>query len=171
MSKTLIAFFSRKGNNYVNGKIINLKKGNTAEAARKLQTAVGGDLFEIQTVHPYSADYQTCTEEAQQELQADARPELADNVADMDQYDTIFLGYPNWWGTMPMAVRTFLESFGLTGKTIRPFCTHEGSGMGHSEQDLKKICPGSKIGKGLAVKGSKVNHADKAIAEWAEQTV
>ena len=84
----------------------------------------------------------------------------------MEDYDTIVLGYPNWWGTMPMAVFTFLESHDFFGKTILPFCTHEGSGMGHSESDIKAVCPGAKIEKGLAITGSKVNKSEKTIEGW-----
>lgn len=169
MSKVLIAYFSRKGNNYVNGNIVNLPVGNTETAAKMLQEITGGDLFEIQTVRAYSEDYRTCTEEAKQELRTGARPELTKLLLDISQYDTVYLGYPNWWGTMPMGVYTFLESYDFAGKVIRPFCTHEGSGMGHSEQDLKKLCPGARIEKGLAIHGGSVNNAREQLRQWAER--
>lgn len=166
--KTLIAYFSRKGNNYVGGSIVNLPVGNTEAVAKKIQTLTGGDLFEIKTVHSYSEDYTTCTEEAQQELQSKARPALTDAVPDLSDYDVIYLGYPNWWGTAPMGVFTFLEGADFSGKTIKPFCTHEGSGMGHSENDIKKACPAAKVEKGLAIRGGSVNNADRDIERWVK---
>ena len=164
--KTLIAYFSRKGDNYVGGKIVNLPVGNTEVAAKKIAELTGGDLFAIKTAHGYAEDYTTCTEEAKAELQANARPELADAVPDLSAYDVIYLGYPNWWGTAPMGVFTFLESVDFSVKTIRPFCTHEGSGMGQSERDIKKACPTAKVEKGLALRGASVCRADKDIEIW-----
>jgi Flavodoxins len=168
--KTLIAFYSRKGNNYVAGSIVNLSVGNTEVAARTLQNHAGGDLFRIDTVKSYPADYNRTTEIAQQELREGARPELAGKLPDMADYDVIFLGYPNWWGTMPMAVYTFLESFDFAGKTIVPFCTHEGSGLGSSERDIAKLCPKAKVLKGLAIQGCNVQRAGSDIEKWLEKS-
>ena len=121
----LIVYYSRTGQNYWDGEIKNLEKGNTERVAEFVQEAVGGDLFEIETVRAYDASYLTCIEEAKAELQEDARPQLARYLEDaglnMDDYDTIFLGYPNWWGTCPMCVFTFLEHYDLGGKRIVPF--------------------------------------------------
>ena len=167
MTKILIAYFSRKGNNYVSGDIVNLRKGNTEIVAEKIQELTGGDLFEIETVKQYDQDYTRCTQEAQEELRAKTRPELKTEVENMKDYDVIFIGFPNWWGTMPMAVFTFLESYDLAGKRICPFCTNEGSGMGHSEKDIKDLCPESKLERGLALRGGGVNHAGKEIENWA----
>ena len=166
--KTLIAYFSRKGNNYVSGNIVNLPVGNTEVAAKKIATLTGGDLFEIKTVRSYSEDYTTCTKEAKQEVQTDARPALVDAAPDLTDYDVIYLGYPNWWGTAPMGVFTFLESAALSGKTIKPFCTHEGSGMGNSEKDIQKACPTAKVEKGLAIRGGNVKTADRDIENWVK---
>lgn len=134
----LIAYFSRKGNNYFGGNIVNLPIGNTEFAAEIIEKLTGGDLFKINPVKKYSEDYQKCTEEAKADLQANARPELAEYLDSIKNYDFILLGYPNWWGTLPMPVFTFLERYDFSGKTILPFCTHEGSGMGHSEHDYPK---------------------------------
>jgi flavodoxin len=164
--KILIAYFSRKGNNYVNGSIVNLQTGNTKAAADKLQSITGGDLFEIQTVNSYSEDYFQCTEEAKKELNENARPELKEKISNMDDYDVIFLGYPNWWSTMPMGVFTFLESYDLKNKNILPFCTHEGSGMGRSETDIKNLCPDSVIFDGLALKGGSVGNCEQSLKNW-----
>lgn len=162
----LIAYFSRSGSNYVNGKIVNLSVGNTEVAAMKIQERVGGELFRINQVHKYSEDYNTCTDEAKQELRANARPELTDKLNSIDGFETIILGYPNWWGTMPMPVWTFLESHDFSGKTILPLCTHEGSGMGGSERDIKKLCPDAKVVKGLAIQGGSVKNAGRDIEAW-----
>ena len=90
----------------------------------------------------------------------------APTSAATDAYDTIYLGYPNYWGTMPMAVFTFLERYDFTGKTIHPFCTHEGSGLGHSEKDIRRLCPGAKVEAGLAIQGGHAKEARKALENW-----
>ncbi|MDD4990910.1 MAG: flavodoxin [Paludibacter sp.] len=165
-SKILIAYYSRKGQNYVAGKIENLAVGNTEVVAKKIQAITGGDLFEIETVKAYPVDYTETTQVAMDEKRSNARPELAATVDNMNAYDVIYLGYPNWWNTFPMAVFTFLESYNLSGKTIIPFCTHEGSGPGNSERDIKKLCPNSKVLTGLAIRGSNVSSADNEIKNW-----
>ncbi|WP_089610645.1 flavodoxin [Dehalobacterium formicoaceticum] len=162
----LIVYFSRAGNNYVNGAIKNLPVGNTEIAAKMMQELTGGDLFKIEPLVKYSADYNECIAEAQADLKRDARPELEAYPDSLNNYDTIYLGYPNYWGTIPMAVFTFLEHFDFTGKRIKPFCTHEGSGMGKSESDIKKLCKGAIVEKGLAIHGAKVNDAQAAIKKW-----
>ena len=137
----LVAYFSRNGENYTRNGIENLSVGNTEVVAKKIAEFIGADLFKIETVSEYPFDYYETTHVAQEELRNNSRPELKKYLTDIRNYDTIYLGYPNWWGTMPMAVFTFLESIDLAGKVIIPFCTHEGSGMGHSEEDLKKYFP------------------------------
>lgn len=169
MAKSLIAYYSRKGDNYVGGSIVNLPVGNTEIVAQKIQGLTGSDLFHIETVKAYPKDYTETTNVAQDELRKGARPELTQTVADMDAYEVIYLGYPNWWGTMPMAVYTFLESYDFSGKTIIPFCTHEGSGMGSSERDIKKLCPNAKVLSGLAIRGGSVGGADKDVANWLKK--
>ena len=165
-SKTLIAYYSRKGQNYVGGSIVNLPVGNTEVVATKIQAMIGGDLFEIDTVNVYPKDYTETTHVAMNEKKANARPELTATVDNMDSYNLIYLGYPNWWSTFPMAVFTFLESYDFSGKTIIPFCTHEGSGLGNSEHDIKKICPKTNIKSGLAIRGGSVSRADNEIKNW-----
>ena len=167
----LIVYYSRKGQNYWNGSIVDLAKGNTERVAEFVQKAVGGDLFEIETVREYSKDYMVCIEEAKAELREGARPELKKLPESIDQYDTIFVGYPNWWGTMPMCVYTFLEHFDLTGKKIVPFCTNEGSGMGGSERELKKICKGATVASGLSIHGAEAAQSENKVAAWAKKNV
>ncbi len=165
-TKTLIAYFSRRGQNYRGGQIVDLQVGNTEAVAAKIKALTGGDLFLIDPVKPYPADYYETTQQAKREQQNGARPKFKGEVQDMASYDTLYLGYPNWWGTMPMAVWTFLETYDFKGMVIKPFCTHEGSGLGHSEQDIRRLCPGASLMKGLAIEGGSVNDADKLIEAW-----
>jgi flavodoxin len=164
--KCLIAYFSRPGNNYVNGSIVNLPVGNTEVVAKIIQEITRGDLFHIEAVHTYPEDYTETTEVAKEELRTSARPKLSGHVETMASYDRIFLGYPNWWGTMPMPVYTFLEDYNLSGKTIAPFCTHEGSGLGRSVTDIKKMCPKSTVLDGLAIRGGDVKNAQNEVSGW-----
>ena len=165
----LIAYFSRPGKNYVGGRIVDLAIGNTEVAAKTAAGLCGGKLFRIEPAHPYAGDYETCIEEAKAELKADARPALAAVPGDLAAMDTVVLCYPNYWGTMPMPVWTFLESAAFDGKTILPLCTHEGSGMGYSERDLKRLCPGADVAKGLAIPGSAVQRAEAEIGAWLKK--
>jgi flavodoxin len=166
--KILVAYFSRPGNNYVGGSIVNLPVGNTEVVAKMIQETTKGDLFHIESVNVYPDGYTETTEVAQQELRANARPKLTSHMELMASYNVIFLGYPNWWGTMPMPVFTFLEEYDFSGKTIAPFCTHEGSGMGRSVTDIKKSCPRSTILDGLAIRGSGVKQAQNEVSEWLQ---
>lgn len=168
--KKLIASYSRPGNNYVNGAIVNLPVGNTEVAAKMISRLTGGDLFRIETVKPYPVDYHKTTEVAKEELRQNAKPDLAGHVAAMAEYDAVFLGYPNWWGTMPMAVFTFLEEYDFSGKTIAPFCIHEGSGLGRSEKDIGKLCANATVLQGLQIKGGSVNKAEGEIEAWLKKS-
>lgn len=171
MSKTLIVYYSRKGENYVNGSIRSLSKGNTEVIAEMIADLTGGDLFEVETVKTYPADYYACIDEAKAELRQSARPELKAYPDSLDGYDTIFVGYPNWWGTMPMAMFTFLEHYDWSGKTICPFCTNEGSGMGSSERDLKKVCAGAAVEKGLSIHGAEAAQSRDRVEAWVKSAV
>lgn len=162
----LIAFFSRADENYFSGALRTVSVGNTQLAAQTLQDLTGADLFKIDPLQPYAKAYNACIAQAQEDQRRDARPELKAYPESLDGYDTIYLGYPNYWGTMPMAVFTFLEHFDFTGKTIRPFCTHEGSGMGKSEADIRRLCPGAVVGKGLAIPGGRAGAAKGILEPW-----
>ena len=166
MAKTLIAYFSRADENYFSGSMRYVKTGNTEIVVNKIKELIDADTFKIEMKHPYSPAYMTCIEEAKKDLQAKARPELVTLPASVSQYDTVILAYPNYWGTMPMAVYTFLEAFDFTGKTILPLCTHEGSGMGGSERELKKVCPGATLKKGLPIGGGSAGSSDAAVKRW-----
>jgi len=151
-NKILIAYFSRTG--------------NTETVANIIAEETGGTLFKVETVTPYSDDYDECIDEAKKEQNEDARPALSTHVEDMSGYDVIYLGYPNWWGTMPMAMFTFLEEYDFSGKTIVPFCTHGGSKLGRSEGDIAKLVPDAKLLEGLAVSGSSVDGAGDTVKDW-----
>ena len=140
----LIAYYSRAGENYFGGAYRRIAVGNTEKAANMLAELTGGELYKIEQEQPYLPD-------------------------DLDAYDEIYLGYPNYWGTMPMAVYTFLEHYDFTGKTIHPFCTHEGSGLSHTVQDIQKAAPQARVTKGLAIYGSSVDGAKAALENWIQE--
>lgn len=159
-AETLVAYFSRAGENYGVGVI---EKGNTEIIAEMIAEKTDGKLFQIQPVNAYPETYDACTEVAQQERREGARPELAESVEDWESYDVIYLGYPIWWGDMPMAVYTFLESYDFAGKTVIPFCTHGGSGLSGTVQSIQTICAGAEVKDGLAVMGTTAqNDRDEA---------
>ena len=166
MAKTLIAFFSRADENYFGGAMRYVKVGNTEIVVNDMKEIINADTFKIDMKDPYSPVYMTCIDEAKKDLRAKARPELVSMPASIDEYDTVVLAYPNYWGTMPMAVFTFLENFDFSGKTILPLCTNEGSGMGGSERDIKKTCPGANVKSGLSVTGSEAANAAGRVKKW-----
>lgn len=165
----LIAYYTREGENYWDGGIRSIEKGNTERVAEFIQDAIGGDLFRINTARPYPESYMDCIDVAKRELQQDARPALAATLEDVSAYDTVFLGYPNWWGTCPMCVFTFLDGLDLSGMRIVPFCTSEGSGLGGSVKHLKKLYPASIVEEGLAVTGHLAEQSANQVASWAKR--
>ena len=166
--KELILYFSRADENYFGGSLKYIDKGNTEVVAEKAAAMTGADLFKVEPVKPYSADYNTCIEQAKKDMQSGERPEVVAMPENIAQYDLVTVMYPNYWGTMPMPMFTVLEQISFEGKTVRPVCTHEGSGMGRSETDLKKCCQGAVIKKGLAIQGSSVGRCDDALKKWLE---
>lgn len=148
--KILIAYFSRTGDNYEVGII---EKGNTHIVADMIAEKTGADMFEIKPVKEYPADYRECTEVAKQELADNARPEYVGKVENLEQYDTIFLGYPIWWSNLPPVVYTFLENNDFNGKTIIPFCTSAGEYMTGKETDIPQFAKGSTVREGIGIKG------------------
>lgn len=162
----LVAFYSRANENYFGGAYRYIEVENTEKVAKMIAAATGGQLFKIEQVQPYAADYNTCIDQAKKDLQAKARPELVRTLDNLDGYDEIYLGYPNYWGDMPMAVYTFLEQFDWTGKTIHPFCTHEGSGLSGTERKIQQTCKGANVMRGFAIQGSSVDGAKAMIESW-----
>ena len=162
----LIAFYSRAGENYFGGAYRKISVGNTEKAAEMLSQLTGGTLYRIEQAKPYSEDYRQCVAQAMADFKENARPAVKNLPENLDGYDEIYLGYPNYCGTMPMAVYTFLEHYDFTGKTIHPFCTHEGSGLAATEADIRRAAPGAAVTKGLAIHGSSVDGAKNALARW-----
>jgi flavodoxin len=162
--KILVAYFSWSG--------------NAGALAGQVARETGGDLFEIKTVKAYPEVYNDCTAVARQEQNDNARPALSGSVTNMAQYNTVFLCYPNWWGTLPMGVFTFLEAYDFSGKTMYPLVTHGGSRFGRSLDDIKNLCPRAVIGDGLSVSafdtnpndGTRVTAPNRDVTAWVRKT-
>lgn len=166
--KTLIAFFSRADENYFGGALQYIEVGNTEIVCNLINEMIPADIFRIEMKEPYSPDYMICIEEAKKNLREKARPELVRYPDSLDAYDTIILAYPNYWGTIPMAVATFLERYDFTGKTILPLCTNEGSGMGGSEKTIRQCAPGATVRKGLPITGSYAANSGESVRSWLD---
>ncbi len=166
-SGILIVYFSHTGENHNVGVI---EKGNTHIIADMIAEETGADLFEIVTAEPYPDTYDECTDVAKREQKENARPEIVDPPEDLDGYDTVFIGYPIWWGDLPMAVYTFLESYDFSGKTVVPFCTHEGSGLSGTESSIEETCSGATVLDGLAIRGATAQdeqeEAKSDVLDW-----
>lgn len=170
-SKTLIAYFSlvdivpegADASAHATPEI-----GNTESAALEIQTQVGGDLFAIKTVQSYPVSHRECSAIAEEEMRSDARPELSTHVENIDDYDTIYIGYPIWWYQEPMAIRTFLEEYDFSGKTVIPFCTTLGAGVEESEDNIRSLCPDSEVCEGLTLYTGRDSFSEP-IAEWLEE--
>lgn len=154
--KVLVAYFSWSG--------------NTRKLAHQIQELTGGDLFEIETVKAYPTEYRACTEYAKREKEADARPALKSKVEDMNAYEVLYVGFPNWWGTAPMAIWSFLEAYDLTGKTVIPFCTHGGGGEQKCFSDFARHAGKAVLKKGFVCPGGMVEDARPKVEQWLEET-
>lgn len=161
---SIVIFYSRAGENYVNGEIKNLEIGNTEVIARKIAELTNSKLFKIEQAQPYSNDYSECIDEAKRDQRLEIKPEIKEFPNNLKDYDVIYLGYPNFWGTMPMVMFTFLENTNLEGKIIKPFCSHEGSGFGRSIEDIKRICPKAKVERGIDIHGA--NYIEDELKKW-----
>lgn len=181
-SNILIAYFSRVGNteweegvDVTTSASLNIEGGeyygNAQLLALMAQEATGGDLFLIETVDSYPSDYRETTDQAAEEQNRGTRPALASHVENMDSYDTIILIYPNWWGTLPQPLFTFLEEYDFSGKAILPLCTHGGSRMGSSEKDIAALCPDANLLSGLAISGSNAAAARSEVEEWINSSL
>ncbi|MCD8214316.1 MAG: flavodoxin [Clostridiales bacterium] len=162
----LTVFYSRAGENYFAGEYRYINVGNTEKAAKMIAEATGSDIFKIEQKTSYSADYLYCVDQARNDLRKKARPELVTLPKNLNKYDEIYLGYPIYCRYMPMAVYTFLESFDWNGKTIHPFCTHEGSGISSTEKEILRVCKGAKVTEGLEIFGSYVDTSKPIIEKW-----
>ncbi len=166
---SLVIYFSRSGENYFGGELKNIEKGNTEVIAEYIQELDGADIFKVEPAVDYPADYMQCIDVAKKEQKSNARPEIKKTLESIDGYDTVYIGFPNWWGTLPMPMFTQLEQLDFTGKVVKAFVTHEGSGFGSSEKDLKKLCEGAEIKKGLSIPGAKVYDSKEAVKAWIKE--
>ena len=140
--------------------------GNTETVANIIHDNVGGDIVKLETTEAYPSNYDELVDYAQQEQQEDARPELSTVIENIEQYDTIFLGYPNWWGDMPMAIYTFLDTYDLSGKTIAPFITHGGSGLSGTPENIQEEELNATVTEGLAIDGDEASDSSEDVVEW-----
>jgi flavodoxin len=143
--------------------------GNTKELAQEIQKQTGGDIFEIQTVKAYPSGYNETVEQAKKEIERGYKPELKSKVKNIENYDVIFIGSPNWWSTIAPPVAAFLSNYDLSGKTIIPFITHGSGGMARCETDIKKLAPKSNVLSGIALSGTSVKNSNDKIAEWLKK--
>ena len=168
-SKSLVVYFSRTDENYGVG---NITEGNTAILAKMIAQKTGSDIFEIVPEKAYPKDYRECTNVAKDEQRKNARPAYKGDI-DTSAYDTIYIGYPIWWGDLPMVCYTFLEKHNLDGKTIIPFCTHEGSGLSGTDSNIKKLYKNVTMKKALAMTGRTAQNnrkeAEKQVDEWLKK--
>jgi flavodoxin len=153
--KALIVYYSRTG--------------NTREVANQIHKIVGGDMTELQAAEPYPDDYEAVKKRAMQELNSDIKPALKTKVENIRSYDVIFVGSPIWWGTIAAPVKTFLSEYDLSGKTIVPFITHQGSGLGQSVTDISNLCPKSDISDSIAIWGRDAKTSQNKISEWLKK--
>ena len=165
--KAIVVYFSHTGENYSVGVI---REGNTAKVAKVIAAKTGADIFEIKEAKPYPQSYDECVDLAKKELKDKARPEIAGDLPDLTDYQIVYLGYPNWWGDCPMIVYTFLEKSSVEGKTILPFCTHEGSGLGSTARNIQKALPSVKVElNGLSLRGTTAQKDAKATEEAVDK--
>lgn len=161
MNKSLIIYFSRADENYAVGYI---DKGNTEIVAEYVQELTGADMFKVEPLVPYAADYNTCIKEAKERI---GNAPIKEKLTDISAYDTVFVMSPIYWGTYAPEVETALEGLDFTGKTVRVISTHEGSGLASMVSDVKKICKGANVDtKGLAIKGSQAKSSKAAVEKW-----
>lgn len=154
-SKSLVIYFSWSG--------------NTENVAKSIQSQTDSDIFEIVPATPYSDDYDAVVDLAQAEQSEDARPAIADSIENIADYDVIYVGYPNWWGDMPMILYTFFDSYDFSGKTVAPFCTSGGSGLSDTVNAIKELEPNAAVTEGLHIGSSASSNPDDAVSEWLSE--
>ena len=166
--KSLIIYFSHTGENYMSDGIKNIDKGNTEIVADYLKEITGADLFKVEPTKEYPYNYRECCDVAKEEIDNNSRPSVKKLLENLNDYDVIYIGGPIWWGHYPTPMFTVLEKLDFTGKTVYPFSTHEGSGLGSVESDIKKICVGATIKEGLAIRGSDAKTSKAKIESWCK---
>jgi len=164
--KTLIVYFSRTGENSIHGEIEHIEKGFTEIVAEKIAKYTGGELYKLFPVEPYPTEYAACVKRAQKEYDENSDVEFRNPKDNLDEYDTIYVGFPNWWRSYPRIVATFLRRYNFVGKTVKPFCTNEEGAFGIGELELRAQVKGAIIKSGFACRGRKANECDEALKEW-----
>ena len=168
--KSIIIYFSRADENYFGGTMKYIEKGNTEVIAEYIRDILGADMFKVEPLEPYSANYMQCIEEAKVRTKTNTAP-IKENVPDLSAYEVIYVGSPVYWEGMPEELFTALKGLNYTGKTIRPFVTHEGSGLSSIPNQLKDICTGATVTNGLAISGSSVNSAKNKVENWIHERI
>lgn len=163
--KSLIIYFSRADENYFGGEMRYVDKGNTEIIAEYIRDIVGADMFKVEPLNPYPKDYMECIEEAKVRTREHNAP-IKESVPDISSYEVIYVGSPIYWGGMPEELFTALKGLDYSGKIIRPFTTHEGSGLSGVPRQLKEICVGAEVLDGLAITGSQVNNSKQKVENW-----
>ena len=163
--KSIVIYFSRADENYFGGSMKYIDKGNTEVIAEFIKNITGADMFKVEPEVPYSKNYMECIEEAKVRTRNHNAP-IKEKVPDISSYEVIYIGAPVYWGGMPEELFTALKGLDYTGKTIRPFVTHEGSGLSNIPNQLKDICSGGTVTSGIAITGSQVNNAKSKIENW-----
>ena len=163
--KSIIIYFSRADENYFGGEMRYVDKGNTEVIAEYIKDIVGADIFKVEPLNPYPAEYMECIEEAKVRTREHNAP-IKENIPDISSYEVIYIGSPIYWGGMPEELFTALKGLNYSGKTIRPFTTHEGSGLSGVPRQLKEICNGAEVLEGLAINGSQVNNSKQKVENW-----
>jgi len=168
--KTLIAYFSHIGENLQDNEIITLTKGNTEVVAEKIAELTGGDLYKIEEDEPYPEKYMDCVARARREDEDNIHPALkAGMKLNMDDYDTVYIGFPIWYRNYPRVVASFLDEYDFTGKNIKPFCTNDEGTFGTSLLEMQSVLKGANIDTGLAIRGLDVYNADDRIKAYVER--
>ena len=163
--KSIVIYFSRADENYFGGEMRYVEKGNTEVIAEYIRDYVGADMFKVEPLNPYPKDYMECIEEAKVRTREHNAP-IKENVPDISSYEIIYIGSPIYWGGMPEELFTALKGLNYSGKIIRPFATHEGSGLSGVPRQLKEICNGAEVLDGLAIVGSQVKSSKQKVEDW-----
>ena len=163
--KSLIIYFSRADENYFGGEMKYVDKGNTEVIAEYIRDYIRADMFKVEPLNPYPKDYMECIEEAKVRTKEHNAP-IKENVPDISEYEVIYVGSPIYWGGMPEELFTALKGLDYSGKIVRPFTTHEGSGLSGVPRQLKEICNGAEVLDGLAIVGTQVKNSKQKVEEW-----
>lgn len=163
--KSIVIYFSRADENYFGGEMRYVDKGNTEVIAEFIKDIVGADMFKVEPLNPYPSNYMECIEEAKVRTREHNAP-IKENIPDISNYEVVYVGSPIYWGGMPEELFTALKRLDFTGKIVRPFTTHEGSGLSGVPRQLKEICRGAEVLDGLAIIGSQVKSSKQKVEEW-----